>query len=99
MSLGSDPLDLAFGPEQSTASTTNQDPLDLAFGPSSSIQGTHAERSLLEPGTPLAHFAAIGETALSGITAGAGSLADAVTGSEPGSHNWGYRPRTAEGKA
>ncbi len=42
---------------------------------------------------------ALGENALSGITAGAGSLADAVTGSDPGTHNWAYRPRTPGGQA
>lgn len=41
----------------------------------------------------------LGETALSGITGGFGSLADAVTGSDPGTHDWAYRPRTAEGQA
>lgn len=41
----------------------------------------------------------LGETALSGITGGVGSLADAVTGSDPGTHDWAYRPRTAEGQA
>lgn len=50
-------------------------------------------------GTPLGHFAAIGETALQGVTAGAGSLADAVTFAPPGTHDWAYHPRTTEGKA
>ena len=39
-----------------------------------------------------------GENILSGITGGAGNLADAVTGSDPGTHDWGYRPRTEAGK-
>lgn len=61
--------------------------------------GTKHERSLLSPGTPLAHFAAVGENLLSGVTGGAGSLADALTFSNPGTHNWAYQPRTEEGKA
>jgi hypothetical protein len=47
---------------------------------------------------PLTSGIGLGENALSGITAGAGSLADAVTGSAPGVHAWGYRPRTEAGK-
>jgi hypothetical protein len=39
-----------------------------------------------------------GETVLTGITGGAGSLADAVTGSAPGTHDWAYRPRTPWGQ-
>ena len=39
-----------------------------------------------------------GETLLSGITGGLGSLADAVTGSAPGAHDWAYRPRTDSGQ-
>lgn len=39
------------------------------------------------------------ENAISDVTGGAGSLADAVTGSDPGTHDWTYRPRTEAGKA
>lgn len=39
-----------------------------------------------------------GENLLSGITGGAGSLADAVTGAVPGTHDWGYKPRTQMGQ-
>lgn len=39
-----------------------------------------------------------GETLLSGITGGIGSLADAVTGSAPGTHDWAYRPKTDSGQ-
>lgn len=39
------------------------------------------------------------ENALSGITSGVGSLADAVTGSDPGTHDFAYRPRTEAGQA
>jgi hypothetical protein len=38
------------------------------------------------------------ENVLSGITGGAGSLADALTGSDPGAHDWAYRPRSDAGK-
>ena len=38
------------------------------------------------------------ENSISGITSGVGSLADALTGSQPGAHDWGYRPRTEAGK-
>lgn len=38
------------------------------------------------------------ENSLSGITSGVGSLADVVTGAQPGSHDWAYRPRTEAGK-
>ncbi len=54
---------------------------------------------IASPGTPLAHAGAIGENAISGITAGLGSLVDALTGAAPGTHNFAYVPRTPEGKA
>jgi len=38
------------------------------------------------------------ENALSAVTGGVGSLADAVTLSEPGTHDWAYRPRTEAGQ-
>jgi hypothetical protein len=44
-------------------------------------------------------IAGVGENVLSGITGGAGSLADALTGSDPGTHDWAYRPRTEGGQA
>jgi hypothetical protein len=43
-------------------------------------------------------LAGVGELALTSITGGAGSLADALTGSDPGTHDWAYRPRTEGGK-
>lgn len=39
-----------------------------------------------------------GETLLAGFTGGLGSLADAVTGAAPGTHDWAYRPRTDSGQ-
>jgi hypothetical protein len=39
------------------------------------------------------------ENVLSGATSGVGSLVDAVTGSDPGTHDYAYRPRTDAGKA
>lgn len=41
----------------------------------------------------------LAENALSGVTGGVGSLADALTGSDPGAHDFAYRPRTEAGKA
>jgi hypothetical protein len=41
----------------------------------------------------------LAENALSGVTGGVGSLADALTGSDPGTHDYAYRPRTEAGKA
>lgn len=40
----------------------------------------------------------LGENALSAVSGGVGSLADALTLSEPGTHDWAYRPRTEAGK-
>ncbi len=40
----------------------------------------------------------LAENALSGITGGVGNLADAVTLSQPGTHDWAYRPRTEAGQ-
>lgn len=67
--------------------------------PPHSLNAVPASNSFSLAATPLGHAAAIGENMLSGITGGAGSLADAVTGADPGTHDWAYRPRTAEGKA
>lgn len=38
------------------------------------------------------------ENAVSAVTGGAGAVADAVTGSDPGTHNWAYQPRTQAGQ-
>lgn len=38
------------------------------------------------------------ENGLSGVSGGLGSLADAVTGSDPGTHDWAYQPRSAAGQ-
>lgn len=40
----------------------------------------------------------LGENVLSGVTGGVGSLADAITGSDPGTHDLAYRPRTEAGQ-
>lgn len=40
----------------------------------------------------------LAENALGAVTGGVGSLADAVTLSEPGTHDWAYQPRTEAGK-
>lgn len=47
---------------------------------------------------PFTAATGLAENALSGITGGVGSLADAVTGSDPGTHDYAYRPRTEAGK-
>jgi hypothetical protein len=47
---------------------------------------------------PMTTMTGIAENAFSGLTGGIGSLADAVTGSEPGTHDWAYRPRTEAGQ-
>ena len=78
---------------------SNPDPFGAALdNHAASASDTKPSRSYLA-GTPLGHFAAVGENVLSGITSGAGSLADAVTMSQPGAHDWTYQPRTTEGKA
>lgn len=104
MSLDSDPeIDAAFNGGASPASSAplSDDPeIHAAFADSSQAKNSSKpKRPEFLSGTPLGHAAAIGENMLSGITGGAGSLADVVTGSEPGAHDWAYQPRTAEGKA
>jgi hypothetical protein len=47
---------------------------------------------------PMTAMTGLAENALSGITGGVGSLADAVTLSEPGTHDWAYQPRTEAGQ-
>jgi hypothetical protein len=38
------------------------------------------------------------ENVLGSVTRGAGSVADAVTGADPGAHDWAYQPRTEAGQ-
>lgn len=47
---------------------------------------------------PLTSFVGLGENAISSVTGGAGSLVDALTGADPGTHDLAYRPRTEAGK-
>lgn len=47
---------------------------------------------------PFTSAIGMGENVLSSITGGAGAVADAVTLSEPGTHDWAYRPRTEAGQ-
>jgi len=103
MSLDSDPeITAAFSNADaaSTPQSSSDDPeIKAAFSSKNDDDSSGKKSRSYIAGTPLGHFAAIGENVLSGITGGAGSLADAVTGSDPGTHDWGYRPRTDEGKA
>lgn len=47
---------------------------------------------------PLTTGVGLLENVASGVTGGLGSVADAVTLSEPGTHDWAYRPRTQAGQ-
>lgn len=47
---------------------------------------------------PFTAAVGMGENALSSVTGGAGSLVDAITGSDPGTHDLAYRPRTEAGQ-
>lgn len=82
----------AFNDGQPTASShSNIDPdIAAAFAEHPTPSGPPPHGTYLD---------AIGETALSGITGAAGSLADALTGANPGTHDWAYKPTTIEGKA
>lgn len=62
---------------------------------------TTALKDVAAPFTNAFHTAqAVGEAGLSSLSGGVASLADAVTGSDPGAHsNWIYKPRTASGQS
>lgn len=47
---------------------------------------------------PFTAATGMAENALSSVTGGAGSLADAVTFADPGAHDWAYQPRTEAGR-
>jgi hypothetical protein len=47
---------------------------------------------------PFSSGVGFAENLVSGITGGFGSLAEAVTGGDPGSRDWAYRPRTQAGQ-
>lgn len=47
---------------------------------------------------PLTATIGMAENSLGGVTGGFGSLAEALTGADPGAHDWAYRPRTEAGK-
>jgi hypothetical protein len=96
MSLdSSDPIDLAFPDETATAAYSGGDPIDEAF---KEVQSKEEKDAAYSPVPALKGAVGVGENLLSGITGGAGSLADALTGSYPGTHDWAYRPRTDAGK-
>jgi hypothetical protein len=66
---------------------------------SESDSSKHASKALdIVKKHPFTTAIGLGENVLSGVTGGFGSLADAVTLSEPGTHDWTYRPRTEAGK-
>lgn len=110
-SASADPIDLAF-PHEAAASDApfTGDPIDEAFKDKEKKQTESSDplglryaasgAKALFPGAVSTAKSMVGaaESAVSGATAGAGSLADALTGSEPGTHDWGYRPRTSTGK-
>jgi hypothetical protein len=61
--------------------------------------GTHAGRALdIATKHPFTVGAGLLENTASSVTGGFGSLADALTGSDPGTHDYAYRPRTEAGK-
>lgn len=74
------------------------DDLPSSIVPDSDLPVATATHDQIGSHSPLAHFAAVGENALSAVTGGMGSLADAVTGADPGTHDWAYQPRTTEGQ-
>lgn len=68
--------------------------------PSFLSQGVQHAKEGLEVLRKHPFTAALGtmENALGGVTGGFGSLAEALTGADPGAHDWAYRPRTEAGK-
>lgn len=72
-----------------------------ASGPAAPIQ-SGADLAAAQAGSLLRHPFTTGigalENAVSAVTGGAGAVADAVTGSDPGTHNWAYQPRTQAGQ-
>ena len=101
MSLDSDPIDQAFPDAPAPATYSGGDPIDEAFKDKGSPLTTTAatDTSAFAKSPYLASLRAVGENALSSVGGMAGSLADAVTGAVPGTHDWAYRPRSAEGQA
>ena len=104
MSLDSDPIDQAFPDASAATAPFVGDPIDRAFAPSAetpvadvSDPEGEAARALSRGSRQL--VGGVAEPILSTATGMAGSLADAVTGSDPGAHKWGYIPRTEAGKA
>jgi hypothetical protein len=92
----------AFNGTAPTASShSNIDPdIQEAFGEKSGAkESSNKDTSYFAKSPYLASLRAVGENALSSVGGMAGSLADAVTGADFGTHNWAYRPRTAEGQA
>lgn len=49
-------------------------------------------------GHPLTAGVGMLENLASGVTGGLGAVADAVTGADPGAHDWAYQPRTVAGQ-
>lgn len=103
MATGDPAIDAAFGDSSDSAGasqSTGDEAIDAAF-PSSS--GPSGSQHMKDVGSyfykhPLTAGIGLLENAASGVTGGVGSLADAVTGADPGTHDWAYRPRTEAGK-
>lgn len=72
-----------------------------ASGPAAPIQ-SGADLAAAQAGSLLRHPFTTGigalENAVSAVTGSAGAVADAMTGSDPGTHNWAYQPRTQAGQ-
>lgn len=95
----------ASAPPTAQPDTSHIDPeIAAAFQPSSNAASQppnrYAKDFLTLTGKhPFELEVGAGENFLSGITGGVGSLADALTFSRPGTHDWAYRPRTEAGQA
>ena len=61
------------------------------------VKGSVGE-GLKAASAPLRGMVGLGENALSSVTGGVGSLADALTGADAGTHDFAYQPRTPEGQ-
>lgn len=78
-------------PAEGAAKTTQEPPPRTGLQHAADLAGVVTRH-------PLTSFAGLAENGLSSVTGGAGSLADAVTGADPGAHDWAYQPRTEAGK-
>jgi hypothetical protein len=85
------------GAEAQTGIGGTAEPPDHSFA-HGALEGAAQATNLTNPMSGPARLVGAGENVLSQAGGMAGHIADTLTGSDPGAHDWSYKPQTAAGK-